>query len=183
MTTSPAKKRREHRVAAKCLSATLLALEAMSANPATAQSKQDIHGFTPGMSFADVKKLVDEKKYRNCNVVREMIDYGVRCDDINATMWFSPLLENTPLVGIATVLDTNATTEEVTASLSNQFGKPFTEEKRASRFVDAYVWDLGDGKILQLTPRSYHLRLFSPQLLQANKDERVRQSRVPVPKL
>ncbi|QUS38633.1 hypothetical protein RPMA_07135 [Tardiphaga alba] len=153
----------------------------LGATIAFAQGKQDIRGFRPGMTFAEAGEFVRKNNVSCVNFSREVIPYGVKCDDM--TLWFSPELDDTPLIAIYTELRTNSSVEEVVKSISEQFSKPAVAVPEDRSTGPGYEWQLDGGKVLRFTPSRRGLHLVDAELADKADQERYRRSRVPVPKL
>lgn len=145
------------------------------------EGKQDIRGFTPGISFADAGRIVKDKGYSCTNFSREVIPYGINCE--NFTLWFSTVLDGAPLVTVFTELRTTATVDEIVQSLSGQYSKNPVELKPNGSTIVGYVWELGDKKILRLMLNGRQVHLFDNGLLDKEEEEKFRRSRIPVPNL
>ena len=145
------------------------------------QGKQDIRGFTPGISFAEAGRIVKDKRYSCTNFSQEVIPYGINCE--NFTLWFSTVLNGAPLLTVFTELRTTSTIEEIVQSLSEQYSKKAIELKPDGSTTFGYVWELGDKKILRLISNGRQVHLYDDGLLDKDEEEKFRRSRVPVPRL
>jgi hypothetical protein len=143
--------------------------------------KQDIRGFTPGMTFAEAGRVVKEQQTGCSNFSPQVIPYGINCGEF--TLWFSTVLDGAPLMLIYMELRTTASTPEIVQSLSEQFGKTAVDLPPENGFPAEYGWDLGGGKRLRFTPNGRQLHYLDSNVVQQDQEERLRRSRVPVPKL
>lgn len=143
--------------------------------------KKDIRGFTPGMTFAEAGQVARNSESGCTYFSREVIPYGVKCDGF--TLWFSQVIDGAPLMSIYMELRTTAGTPEIVQSLSDQFGKKSVELPPENGFPTEYGWDLGGGKLLRFSPDGKRINYFNSATVQQDQEERLRRSRVPVPKL
>lgn len=177
---APARRMRWGRTNRATWQALFAGLLTLLSTQAFAGGKQDIFGFTPGMSYDAARAVATERKLPGCNFSKELIPTGIECGGV--ALWFSPVLEGNPLYVIYTIVPTTDGLREVIASLSDQFGKPLVPVKQPNGMVSHYNADLGDGKTLRLGRSGRELHLMNEALLQQSKDEEVRRTRVPMPK-
>ena len=155
----------------------------------TASDKQDVLGFTPGMTKAAGERLMSEMQLK-CKLADEPphANYYLYNCDVSAgflQLRYGGYLENNALVRVSLNLHTAETLANVVSSLSAQFGKRVTKLSKESDLFDLYRWNIGNGKVLDLASENKLLELYDPNIQQANWDakKKVGQLAKPMPRL
>jgi len=125
--------------------------------------KQDILGFSPGMTLSDVSYLLQTNNLV-CNhgmgfptspspgALAQWVSAGenISCQSasVQVNLRFAPALDQNPLLAITMFFTSGDTVVNVAKSISDQFGKNYTEVKGDNGETTAYEWLLGEGLFL-----------------------------------
>lgn len=144
-----------------------------SASTQAPKTKQDVLGLTTGMAENDANKLINERGWK-CQtfyqVIQELyIKYS--CDTAAGFMFiqFAGFLENKPLISATLTLKTADTSDNIVASISEQYGRRARKIGK-NEFYDLFEWSLNNSTSLKYNTFNRHLELHDLKLNQANDE-------------